>query len=417
MNSIKAEVIGVGTELLLGQISNTNAQWLSSKLANEGISVYYHQVVGDNPERMYDALKLAKSRSDLVIITGGLGPTEDDITRNVLAEVAESSLELNEQALLAIKAYFTRSDREMSDNNIKQAELIKGAKVIPNEAGTAPGMIVNANATTFISLPGVPREMKSMFIERVIPYLRSAFSSNAVILSKMIRFIGIGESQLEEQVKSLIDAQTNPTIAPLATSGEVALRITAKASNRDEADRMIAKTEKEIEALVGDYIYGVNDQQLNQSVVDLLTDRKQTLAVAESLTGGRFSDEIVSVPGASQAFIGSVVSYSNEAKTKMLHIDSKKLEKEGAVSEYTALEMAKQVKEKLGATYGISFTGVAGPASIDQREIGTVYIAVYQSGDNYLVRSYQFPKDRDSIRDRATKKGLELLYYYLKNRD
>lgn len=417
MVKVKAEIIAVGTELLLGQIANTNAQWISQQLATKGIGVYYHQVVGDNRERLLSVLAEAVKRSNLILISGGLGPTDDDLTRETVAEFVGQNLSEDEEALTQVERYFQRTNREMTVNNRKQAQLITGATLIPNKVGTAPGMIVDFQGSTIVMMPGVPSELKNMMTASVLPYLSDRFELNDVIVSKMLRFIGIGESQLETEVKSLIEQQSNPTIAPLASDGEVALRLTAKAGSVARANQLITATQAELEALVGSYIYGYDDQSLSEVVIDLLTKQSATVAAAESLTGGRFADAFVTIPGAGHVLKGSIVSYTPDAKVNVLGIDQTIIELHGMVSEQCALQMAKQAKEKFNTTYGISFTGVAGPDQLEGKEPGTVYICLYQSEDNYLLQLYHFPKNRELVRNRSVKKGLELLYQTLKKNE
>lgn len=414
MTMITAEIVAVGTELLLGQISNTNAQWISQQLAARGIGVYHHQVVGDNEGRMSDVFKYALKRSQLIFITGGLGPTDDDITREVVAKHVDQHLIEDEQILADIKAYFNRTNRQMSENNYKQAKIINGAKIIYNPIGTAPGMIVSYQEAHFILLPGVPSEMKQMMTETVLPYFEELYTLQDVIVSKMLRCVGIGESQLEMQLKRLITDQTNPTIAPLASDGEVALRLTAMADSTKKAKQLIEQKEQEVKAIAGQYIYGSDDQTLNEVVVQMLRAAGQSIASAESLTGGRFADSLVSISGASDVFQGSIVSYTADAKENVLGIEHSIIKQHGMVSEQTAYQMAKLVKEKFNTTYGISFTGVAGPASLENQPVGTVYICLYLSDQDCQIKAFDFPKNRDVIRNRAVKKGLELVYNKLK---
>lgn len=415
MAQLKAEIIGVGTELLLGQIANTNAQWISEVLANQGISVYYHQVVGDNEKRLFDTFSLAANRSDLVFVTGGLGPTDDDLTRDVLSDFTGKTLYQDAHVVEQLEVFFKKRGRGMSLNNMKQANVIEGATLIRNEAGTAPGMIVRHQQTTFIIMPGVPNEMKKMMEDTVLPYLRETFDLEDVILSKMIRFIGIGESQLEMEVKDLIDAQTNPTIAPLASDGEVALRITAKAKTAHKAQQLNKQIEDALYLRVGQYIYGYNQETIAEVVVQGLKDQELTLSAAESLTGGKFSDAMISVPGASHVFKGGVVSYSNNVKIEALGVKKETIMQHGAVSEQTALEMARQVKHLLNTDVSVSFTGVAGPDHLEGHAPGTVYICFYQSDEHYRLEKFEFVNHRELIRARAVKKALEWLHIFLQS--
>lgn len=414
IKNFQAEIIGVGTELLLGQISNTNAQWISDQLARVGISVYHHQVVGDNLTRTRDAFALAAKRSDIIFVTGGLGPTDDDLTREALQLLTGKELLESETVLATIQDYFSKSNRTMTENNRKQAKVFPDAVVIPNHSGTAPGMIVPYQESYFILMPGVPNEMKKMMEDSVLPYLRENFALKDVIKSKMMRFIGIGESQLETLVRELIDEQSNPTIAPLATDGEVALRITAKANTNRLADQLIEQTENDLKDIVGDYYYGADQMTINEAVCSLLKTQGLSISAAESLTGGKFADAIVSIPGASTVFEGSIVSYTPNAKQSVLGVSNKTIVDFGVVSEWCALEMAKQAKSKFDTDIGISFTGVAGPNSLENKQVGTVYISIYQTESNYLTKCFHFSKNRELIRERSVKKGLELLYNWLK---
>lgn len=414
MVNLKAEVIGIGTELLLGQIANTNAQWISKVLANQGISIYHHQVVGDNFSRIKEAFATANERSDLIFVTGGLGPTDDDLTREVLSEYTGRKLIEDSEIIDHLQLFFKKRKREMTTNNRKQAQVIEGATVIPNSAGTAPGLIVEHGQAHFIIMPGVPSEMKKMMEVTVLPFLREKFDLDDLLVSRMLHFIGIGESQLENEIKDIIDQQVNPTIAPLASEGEVALRLTAKAKSRYEADQAIEEVEQLINQRVGQYLYGYNEETIASAVVALLKQNELTLAAAESLTGGKFSDAIVSVSGASAVFKGAFITYSNEAKMSSLQIDQALIETYGAVSEETAVAMAKQTKDKLNTDLAISFTGVAGPDALEGIEPGTVFICLYQNADNYRVEQFSFVNHREFIRIRSVKKGLEWIHALLK---
>ncbi len=412
--TIKAEIIAIGTELLLGQIANTNGQWISEQLATKGVGVFFHQVVGDNDERVKSALYHALERSDLIFITGGLGPTDDDLTREIVAKIVGQDLVENADLLAGLKNYFKQTNRPLSKNNYKQAQVIKGAEIIPNPIGTAPGMIINYQSSLLILMPGVPSEMRYMMTEYILPFLEKNYQLEEVIVSKMLRFIGIGESQLETQVKTLIEQQSNPTIAPLAADGEVALRLTAMANSTAEAQRLIKAKEKEVKALVGSYIYGSDEQSLTEVVINLLKKRNETISGAESLTGGKFADQFVSVPGSSQVLNGSLVSYTEEAKISALGVKQETIDQYGVVSKQTAYEMAKRAKQAFNSTYGISFTGVAGPDTLEGQPVGTVFVCFYQSDTEYTVHEFHFSKPRNIIRALSVKKGLEIIYQHLK---
>ncbi|GGM21975.1 putative competence-damage inducible protein [Paraliobacillus quinghaiensis] len=413
MKTYNAEIIGVGTELLLGQIANTNAQFISDQLAKTGINIYYHQAVGDNLKRVKDSFKQAATRSDFVFVTGGLGPTEDDLTREAFQALTGKHLVENKQIIEKISNYFDKTNRKMAANNRKQAQIFSDAVIIQNQVGTAPGMIVTYQQSLFIFMPGVPKEMKPMMLNFVLPYLKENFQLKNLIKSRMLKFIGISESQLETDVKVLIDKQENPTIAPLASDGEVALRITAKAENEIIADQLIEHAENEIKELVGPYFYGYDGTTINDTVLHLLAEKNLTIASAESLTGGLFADALVSIPGAGKTFMGSIVSYEESTKSSVLGVSEQTIKTEGTVSDACAYEMAKQASVKFDASIGISFTGVAGPDKAEGKDVGTVFISIYQGENRVLTKSFYFPGERDTIRNRTVKKGLELLYYWL----
>lgn len=414
MTEYKAEIIAVGTELLLGQIANTNAQWLSNQLADRGIDIYNHHVVGDNLDRVKSTFELAGSRSDIVLVTGGLGPTEDDLTREAFQSLTNKDLIEDKEAMNKISSYFVRNNRTMTPNNKKQALVFGDSLVLQNSTGMAPGMIVEHNRTIWIFMPGVPREMKSITEEHVIPYLEKNLNLEMVIQSRMLHFIGIGESTLEYRLKSLINEQQNPTIAPLASDGEVSIRITAKAQTKQVANVLIDEMEKKVLKEVDTYFYGHDDTTIKDRVFELLKEKGQTIGVAESLTGGKFSDEFVSIKGASAVFKGGFVSYSVDSKREILGVRSEVIDHYGTVSEPCAKEMAENAKQKLNATFGISFTGVAGPTESEGKKVGTVFISIFSSSSTKITKEFHFEGNREGIRNRAVKKGFELLYHLLK---
>ncbi|WLR52404.1 competence/damage-inducible protein A [Bacillus tianshenii] len=410
---MNAEIIAVGSELLLGQIANTNAQFLSSQLATLGINVYYHTTVGDNPSRLNKAIETAANRADVIIFTGGLGPTKDDLTKETIADYLDKELVENEFALERIKAYFERTNRTMSANNRKQALVLKGAEVFPNDNGMAPGMALKQKKQTFVLLPGPPREMKPMFKNYVSSFLSSQLSEQAVIASKVLHFFGIGEAQLETELEDLIDKQTNPTIAPLAADGEVVLRLTAKADNHKAAHELIKKTEDEILARVGEFFYGYDDTSLIRELLKTLQLQKVTVASAESLTGGMFAEWLTSQGGTSAIFKGGAVTYTNDAKSNVLGVSEETLETYGAVSEQAAKEMAEKVRSLFQADIGLSFTGVAGPTEQEGKPIGTVYIGIAQ-GDDTKVYELNLGGSREANRIRSVKYGCHYLLHLLK---
>ncbi|MDC3416330.1 competence/damage-inducible protein A [Aquibacillus salsiterrae] len=415
MREWKAEIIAVGTELLLGQIANTNAQWISQQLADYGIHVYYHGVVGDNLERVKSVFEDANKRSDLIFVTGGLGPTDDDLTREAFAAITNKTIKEDTVTMDKIEQYFVKANRQMTPNNRKQAHVFEDAYVFQNPVGMAPGMYVETTTARWIFMPGVPREMKSLMTEGVLPYLKQQLQLNTVIKSRMLRFIGIGESQLEHDLKQIIDHQSNPTIAPLAQEGEVALRLSAKAANDQEANRLIDETEKEILNRVGQYFYGYDEVSIQQQLVNVLNAKSQSIAAAESLTGGKFVEGLVSIPGASSVVQGGVVCYAPSVKQNVLNVPKEILEQFGTVSQECANELARNVCSLLNATIGISFTGVAGPDKVEGKDVGRVHISIFHASGKLISEKFDFQGDREAIRTRTVKKGYELLYTFVKN--
>ncbi|BBW96610.1 competence/damage-inducible protein A [Geobacillus icigianus] len=406
---MNAEIIAVGSELLLGQIVNTNAQFLSQQLAALGINVYFQTVVGDNAGRLEQAVKTAQTRANLIIFTGGLGPTKDDVTKETIARLLGRRLVIDEEALRAIEAYFARANRPMTDNNKKQALVLEGATVLKNENGMAPGMALTVAGITYMLLPGPPKEMRPMFTRYGIPFLRAAFPLSGRIESRVLRFFGIGEAALETALADLIDAQSNPTIAPLAGDGEVTLRLTAKHRDAAEAQRLLDEAEAAILARVGRYCYGYDDETLFTKTSERLKERGWTIAAAESLTGGLFLEQLTAVPGASRIVQGGVVCYTNGVKQQVLGVPRPLLETDGAVSESCARVLAENVRSLCGADVGISLTGVAGPDPLEGHPPGTVYIGIAMRERGTAVRRLTLSGTRGDIRIRAAKYGCFLL--------
>lgn len=409
MTQIKTEIIGVGTELLLGQIANTNAQWISEKMAENGFNVFHHAVVGDNLKRVMEQFKQSAERSDVIIVTGGLGPTEDDMTREAFQQISNLGIVEHTPSMNKIEAFFKKRKSVMTENNRRQARVFKGAEVIENQVGMAPGMIVPFQNTTWVFLPGVPREMKQMASSIVLPYLKQQTGENTVIKSTMLRFIGIGESRLEDELKDIIHGQRNPTVAPLAQNEGVSIRVTAKASSDNEALELITNTKQQILSKAGAYYYGSDEQTLPEKVTSLLKDQNLYIGAAESLTGGKFTDRLISLAGASEVCRGGIVCYDTNVKENVLHVLPKTIQGHGTVSEQCALEMAENVCSVLDAEVGISFTGVAGPDAEEGNSPGTVFIGIHVSGKETSVKKFTFQGDRDTIRERSVVKGLELL--------
>lgn len=401
-----AEIIGVGSELLLGQISNTDAQYISQKLSQLGINVFYHTVVGDNKNRLKEALEIASRRADLIFTTGGLGPTMDDLTKETIADFLGLNMFLHEESIEAIKGYFAKRGRTMSQNNNKQACFPEGAKIMPNNHGTAPGAIVENKGKVFIILPGPPGELQPMFEDYVIPYLER--KSKEQITSRVLKVYGMGESVMEEKIKDLIINQSNPTIAPLAGSSELTIRITAKTARGEDPYKLIQPLEEKVRQRLGDLVYGVDDDTLESVVLRLLVESKKTIATAESCTGGLIAKRITSIPGASQAFIEGVVSYSNQSKTERLGVSEATLAKNGAVSPETAEEMVRGILETTGADLGVAVTGIAGPGGgTANKPVGLVYIGIGDKEGHFTVNSYNFLGGRKKVQEMAASMALD----------
>lgn len=401
-----AEIIGVGSELLLGQISNTDAQYISQKLSQLGINVFYHTVVGDNKNRLKEALEIASRRADLIFTTGGLGPTMDDLTKETIADFLGLNMFLHEESIEAIKGYFAKRGRTMSQNNNKQACFPEGAKIMPNNHGTAPGAIVENKGKVFIILPGPPGELQPMFEDYVIPYLER--KSKEQITSRVLKVYGMGESVMEEKIKDLIINQSNPTIAPLAGSSELTIRITAKTARGEDPYKLIQPLEEKVRQRLGDLVYGVDDDTLESVVLRLLVESKKTIATAESCTGGLIAKRITSIPGASQAFIEGVVSYSNQSKIERLGVSEATLAKYGAVSPETAEEMVRGILETTGADLGVAVTGIAGPGGgTANKPVGLVYIGIGDKEGHFTVNSYNFLGGRKKVQEMAASMALD----------
>lgn len=395
-----AEILCVGTELLLGDIVNTNAAYLSRKLAELGIHVYRHTVVGDNPKRLLRALDAAFAEADLVITSGGLGPTYDDLTKETVAEYFGRAMELHEESLETIRAYFARTGRVMTANNEKQAVMPVGAIVFPNHYGTAPSLAIEGeNNKTAIMLPGPPGELCPIFEEEILPYLKSR--RKTVLVSKNVHIFGMGESAVESRLRELMTRSENPTVAPYCKEGEVRLRVTAQSDSEASARAMCdAMIDRIRETEVGSYIYGVDIGTLENAVVELLRARGLTLACAESCTGGLIAKRITDIAGCSDVFLGGCVTYANEAKERLLGVSHDSLTRFGAVSEQVAREMARGVRERLGADIGVSATGIAGPSGgSEEKPVGTVYIGIStKNGEQVRRLSLSSMRSREYIR-------------------
>lgn len=422
MENIKsAEILCVGTELLLGEVINTNAAYLSLRLAELGISVYHQSVVGDNPQRLSEELAASLGRADLVILTGGLGPTCDDLTKETAAELFGLPLVEDEKALGDIKEFFARTGRVMSENNAKQALVPEGCHTLYNDWGTAPGMAIEGKeggrfaGKTAILLPGPPREMRNMFEARVKPYL--AARSGRVIVSRNVHLIGIGESAAESILRPLIDKCENPTLAPYAKDGEVRFRVTALAESEEEGCRMcdgLVAILKQSE--IGKFIYGIDVGSMENAVADALAADGETVATAESCTGGLIAKRITDISGCSDVFLGGCVTYSNDAKVNLLGVSEKTLASVGAVSAETACEMARGVRMATGSDIGISSTGIAGPTGgTPEKPVGTVFIGIStKDGECWRRLALSPMRSREYIRQASATNAFDMILKAIK---
>lgn len=412
---MKAEVVCIGTELLLGQIVDTNAAFLAGELAGLGIDLFYKTTVGDNLDRIVGTLQLAWGRADLVIISGGLGPTQDDLTREGVAGLLGEKLVFNEEAWEQVGAYFRKAQRPFPESNRRQAMYPQSGHVIPNRFGTAPCLKVEKEDRVLIALPGVPYELTRIWAEEVKPYLQKllARENNPVLTSRVIRMVGIGESGMEERVIDLIKAQTNPTIAPYAGRGEVTLRVTAKSFSEKDNLKMIAETTDRIRERLESYIYGYDNDSLETVTGQLLKTAGWRLAVAESCTGGLITHRITNISGSSDYFLGGVNSYSNQLKIEILGVPEAIINEHGAVSPETAGAMAEGIRQKTRADVGLSVTGIAGPSGGSvEKPVGLVYFGLALPGKT-LVEKRIFPYDRTGNKESAAQEALTLLWQNL----
>lgn len=414
---MRAELIGVGTELLLGQIANTNAQWMSQELAAIGVDVLHHQVVGDNLDRIVEALTMGAERADVVLVTGGLGPTEDDITRDALAAMLGVPMRRHAEIEQLLRSKFDRYRRgDMPQSNLRQADVPQTCRTIVPIRGTAPGLIAElAHGGRIYAMPGVPAEMVEMMHATVLPEL-AALAGEAILVSRTVRCAGIGESRAAELLRDLFTTSTNPTIAYLASLGEVKVRLTSKAATADEAQRIISPVAEEVVRRLGDAVFTTHDESLEGAVGRLLRERGLRLASAESLTGGGVAERMSREPGSSRTFVGGVVTYTREAKQLVLGVSRPTLEGPGAVSEACAREMAAGVRRLFGADVGVSLTGAAGPAPHEGAEPGTVWIGL-DAPDAQLALGYVSNGERDQVRRWAEQGALDLVRRHLEGRE
>lgn len=403
------ELVCVGTEILLGNIVNTNAAYLAEQCAMLGLSCYHQSVVGDNEQRMEETIRRAVSRSDIVILSGGLGPTKDDLTKEVTARVFDMELLEDPHTRARIQEYFDQNHRgQITENNWKQAQVPEGAMVIDNYNGTAPGLILQKDGKTAILLPGPPNELKPMFERDIRPFLNRLEPEG--IYSKMVKICGFGESKVESMITDILESQTNPTIAPYAKTGEVHLRITAKAINEETADEMMEPMMEELYRRFGSQIFTTEEAvTLEETVVELLKEKGKTVTTAESCTGGLVAGRLLNVPGASSVYMEGYITYSNEAKEKLLGVSHSTLEQYGAVSKETACEMAEGAAKAAGADLAISVTGIAGPdGGTKEKPVGLVYVGCYADGE---ARAYEFHfiGNRAKNRESTVAKALTIL--------
>ncbi|MGY3765668.1 competence/damage-inducible protein A [Vagococcus vulneris] len=410
---MKAEIIAVGTEILLGQITNTNATFISQFLAELGIEVYYQSAVGDNSQRLTDVLTTAAKRSDVIVVCGGLGPTDDDLTKETVAEFLGESLVYDTEAMNRLNDFFKYSTNPMTENNKRQALTISNSLTIQNPTGLACGTYYEGKDTNYILLPGPPSELKAMVREEVIPLLKEKMPQSHQLVSRYLRFMGIGESKIVTELKEILDEQTNPTIAPYAKSNEVMLRITAKCTNEDKGEAMLDELERRIQDKVGNYFYGYGENiTIEEILVNELKQRKQTVSFAEGMTGGEFQHRVTNIEGSSDVFSGGIVAYTRESKEKLLSIPDVLMFKHGEVSDECVTAMAVAARTALNATYGVSAVGVAGPKEIDGQPVGTIIIGIStpigEFTEHLLIR-----RNRSYIRDGAVKHGLNFLRKHL----
>lgn len=411
---MRADVLGVGTELLLGQIANTNARWVSERLAEIGVDVLHHEAVGDNLERIVDALRRSASRSDVLIATGGLGPTQDDITRNALAEAAGVPLVRRPEIERRLRDRWAATRREMPESNLVQADVPEGGRAITPIRGTAPGLVVHIGDCTVYALPGVPAEMREMMEGTVLPEL-AALAGPSALVSRSVRCVGMAESRIAELLDDLFHGSTNPSVAYLAGGAEVKVRVSAKAETREAAEALIEPVAAAVAERLGDVVYTSSDELLEEAVGRLLTAAGRTLACAESLTGGELGARLTSVPGASTYFRGSAVTYTADAKAAVLGVSRATLEAEGPVSRACAAEMAAGARRLFDADLAVAVTGAAGPEPHAGAPPGVVWVALEADGVEHQ-RSLRWPGDRAFIRRLAEQTALDLVRRLLEDR-
>lgn len=410
---MKTAILTVGTEILFGQIVNTNAAFLSRELNNLGYDVMYHYSVGDNPGRLAELIEFAFRDCDMIITTGGLGPTQDDLTKEVIAQAMGDRLVVSPEALSALKDRYERSGRPMTENNLKQANMPESAQILPNDQGTAPGFWLEKKGKIIVSMPGPPREMTNMFEKEVKPRLISR--QDSVIYYKILRTFGLGESKMETVLLPLIDGQTDPTIATYAKEGECSLRIASKRPTKEEAEAAVEDMTARVMDIIGEYVYSTDNEELADVVANMLLDKNITISCAESCTGGLFAGTLINTDGISKVFDRGIVTYSNEAKIKELGVKVETLDTFGAVSPETAAEMAEGIRAKTGTDMAVSVTGIAGPGggSAD-KPVGLVYIGIAYDGKTDVVKTQMRNVTRNWNRNYAVLNMLYEIYKRIK---
>ncbi len=410
----RAEILCVGTELLLGDIVNTNAAFLSRRLAELGIGVYRQVAVGDNPQRLCDALAACLERADIVVMSGGLGPTKDDLTKETVAKFFGRPMRLHQESLETIRDYFKKTGRVMTQNNEKQAVMPEGAIVFPNRYGTAPALAIENESKTVIMLPGPPVELMPLFDEEVVPYLEK--KCDAAIVSRNVHFFGIGESALAEKMDKLLTESENPSVAPYCQSGEVRLRVTARSDDKESAAAMCDECVKRIiESEVGCFVYGIDTDTIENALVMKLHESGLTLSAAESCTGGLIAKRITDIPGCSDVFFGGCVTYTNEVKQRLLGVKGETLDRYTAISAEVAMEMARGVRERTGSDIGISATGIAGPGGgTEEAPVGTVYLGIStEEGESFRRLSLSSNRSREFIRTVSATNAYDMVLKYI----
>ncbi len=413
--SLAVELIAVGTELVLGQLVDTNTAHIAHELAESGVNVYGTHTVGDNRARIAAAMRTALERVDGIITTGGLGPTVDDLTKEAVCEALSLDTVLDERSLAQMKEFFAIAGREMRENNRKQALVPRGSFVLENPRGTAPGFIAFDARGKFIAcMPGVPREMKPMLAEHLIPYLRKKFELSEAIYTRVLHTINIGESEVDHRISDLFASSENPKIAVLAHEGQCDVKIMAKAATREAALAMIDPLERELRSRLEGFVYGADGESVALAIHSMLRERNATIVVAESCTGGRIEAELTKPAGASSVFLGGIVAYDNAVKTEQVGVSAATIAEHGAVSEAVVRELASGVRNKLHASIGFAVTGIAGPSGgSEEKPVGLVWFAM-DSGSRVKAWSFQFRGDRDAVQRRATTTALGLVWNSLK---